>query len=575
MNSKFQISTLALAIGLICFSTPTIGQETRSKKDSLSSETVIIVREFEPVIKDAKKINHQPMIKEVKKNTPSFEYQMTPQNQAYLFTPDTINAVKIKGEPLSNLYHAYLKAGIGSFLNNYGELHVNSLRSRDLQWGVDIHHLASTGGIKDAPDTYFSKQRADLYGEKMLKNHVINAGFTYEREQINQYGLNIILPENADTLDLKQTYQIYQGQAGIRSFITDSNELNYIVNLKYHNLAIKPYSTTENNILVTSQFSKFFDTEKGYLNLDIDHNSVKADSVTYKSNLLIKPSVNIEFKGAKWHLNAGFKMALEKGDATRFYFFPKAEFKYNVVKNLIVPYAGVTGDAQRNSFNSLRKQNPFLYEYSELKNTRSAYDVYLGVRGLISSNLSYNVSGGYKAIKDMVLFTSDLPVSSTTTTPYYENVYQPIYDTVNVAYASAQVSYQKSTKWNVLWRLNYNLYETKREVKAWNLPDFTSDITLNYNLQEKILVRSSLTFMNSKYVKTLDTTAEELAHQVYGRKVDPIIDFNIGLEYRFTKKVSAFLDVNNILSQNYEVWGNYRVQGINVLGGVSIAFWDK
>jgi len=124
--------------------------------------------------------------------------------------------------------------------------------------------------------------------------------------------------------------------------------------------------------------------------------------------------------------------------------------------------------------------------------------------------------------------------------------------------------------------LNYNNYQTQREAKAWNLPDFTSDLTVRYNLQDKIVAKSSMTFMSSKYVKTTETNGtEELAYQVYGRKIDPLFDFNLGIEYRFTKKVSAFVDVNNILSQNYEIWGNYQVQGINVLGGVTIAFWAK
>lgn len=573
MSNQIYIATLALAIGSIGALNQVHAQETSIKKDSLSSETVIIVREFEPVIKDAKKINHQPIINSVDKSRPDFKYEMVPQDQSYEFIPDTIDAVKIKGEPLSTLHRAYLKAGMGSFLNNYGELHINSLRSRDFQWGLDVHHLGSNGGIDDAPDSFFSKQNVDLYGKKMLKRHAVTAGFIFDREQINKYGLNVPVSEDVEIPGLKQIYQMYQGRAGIRSFISDSNELNYVANFKYHNLSVKPHSTVENNFLMTSQFSKYYGSEKGYLFLDVDYNGVTTDSITYKANVLIKPSIAIEFKGEKWHLNAGFKMALENGDETRFFFFPKAEFKYNVVGNLIVPYLGVTGGAKRNSFNSLRQENPFLYEYSELKTTRTAYDVYLGVRGLISSNLSYNVSGGYKAVKDMVLYTSnDTPMGTG-----LENVYMPIYDTVNVAHVSAQVAYQQNTKWNVLWRINYNLYETQTEVKAWNLPDLTSDITLNYNLQEKILVKSSLTFMNSKYVKTDDVSSnsEMLAFGVYGRKVDPIIDFNIGLEYRFTKKVSAFLDVNNILSQNYEMWGNYRVQGINVMGGVTIAFWEK
>lgn len=573
MSNSIHISTWALIIGFAGAINPLNAQENGTNKDSLNSETVVIIRPFEPVIKDAKKINHQPTINSVEKSRPDFKYEMVPQDQSYEFTPDTIDAVKIKGEPLSTLHRAYLKAGMGSFLNNYGELHINSLRSRDFQWGLDVHHLGSNGGVPDAPDSFFSKQNVDLYGKKMLKRHALNAGFIFDREQINKYGLNVPVSDDFEIPGIKQTYQMYQGRAGIRSFISDSNELNYQINFKYHNLAIKPHSTQENNILMTSQFSKYYGKEKGYLFLDVDYNGVTTDTVSYTGNSLVKPSIAIEFKGEKWHLNAGFKMALENGDETRFFFFPKAEFKYNVVGNLVVPYVGVTGGAERNSFNSLRKQNPFLFEYSELKTTRTAYDVYLGVRGLISSNLSYNVSGGYKAVKDMVLFTSN----ETPGGNQYENVYMPIYDTVNVAHVSAQVGYQKNTKWNVLWRINYNLYETQTEAKAWNLPDLTSDVTLNYNLQDKILIKSSLTFMNSRYVKTDDVSSnsEMLAFGVFGRKLDPIVDFNIGLEYRFTKKVSAFLDVNNILSQNYEMWGNYRVQGINVLGGITIAFWEK
>ena len=275
-------------------------------------------------------------------------------------------------------------------------------------------------------------------------------------------------------------------------------------------------------------------------------------------------------------LTAGFKLALENEDKMNAYFFPNAEFKYNVVRNLIVPYVGVTGGVKRNSFNTLRQENPYLYELADLKNTRTSYDLYLGVRGVVSSSISYNVSGGYKQLKDMALFVSDSIPNNFIAVDYYENIYRPVYDTVNVAYVSAQVGYQKSDKWNLMWRVNYTSYETKHEVKAWNLPDITSDLTLRYNLHDKIIAKTSMTFMSGRYMKTNNTTdAELLAFGVYGRKLDPLFDFNVGIEYRFTKKVSAFLDVNNILSQNYEIWGNYKVQGINVLGGITIAFWAK
>tara|TARA_R110002050_G_scaffold204327_2_gene339746 strand:+ start:54855 stop:56630 length:1776 start_codon:yes stop_codon:yes gene_type:complete len=591
MNKANQIKQALLAIGVLGMFQPVMAQTSPSKKDSLSSETVVIVREFEPVIKDAKKINHQPVLNEISKKTPTFSYEMIPQNQQYKFNPDTIDAVKIKGEPLNDLYRGYAKIGAGNYLNNLGELHLNSVRSRDFQWGLDARHLGSKGGIKNLPDNSFSKQNVNLYGRKLLKHHAINGGFTFDREQINKYGLNRVV--NADypissnyTDSLKQTYLLYQANAGIKSFNADANLLNYKINFTYHNLAVNPANTKETNFLMNSEFSKYFGTEKGYFYLDVDYNKLKSDSLVngseYKANLLIKPSINVEFKGSKWRLIAGFKMGFENEkknqSEAKFYFFPNAEFKFNVVKNLIIPYLGITGNVKRNSFNSLRLENPFLTALPELKTSKTTYDAYVGVRGLISSNLSYNISAGYKKVKDMVLYNSyqgpDLTIPVTNPT-YFENVYSPIYDTVNIAHVSAQVNYQREDKWNLMWRLNYNNYETQREAKAWNLPDFTSDVTLRYSLQDKIIAKSSITFMSSKYVRTDDVTQEEVAHLVYGRKIDPIIDLNVGLEYRFTKRISAFVDVNNILSQNYEIWGNYQVQGINVMGGVTFAFWKK
>jgi len=578
MSKLMNIRLLVSAVILVGIGQIANAQNT-TKEDSVGDETVIIVREFEPVIKNAKKINSQPVLETVDKKSQAFNYDIIPQNNSYQFTPDTIKAVKIKGEPLNKLYHAYVKAGAANYLNTLGNVHINSLRSRDLQWGLDIHHLASNGGIKDLPFNGFSKQNVDLYGKKMLKHHIISAGLIYDREQVYLYGYNPELAFESDTVnkdDIKQRYSQFKIHGGIQSFITDSNEWNYNIGLNYYNLGVNPSSTTENNFLMTSIFTKYYGSEKGFLYLDIDYNQPTLQTDTnnlplqYLGNALIKPGVDVQFTGDNWRLMAGFKLALEAGDETKFYVYPNAEFKFNVVRNLIVPYIGVTGGVQRTSINTLRIENPFITGTPELKNTRTAYDTYLGVRGVYSSNISYNISGGFKEVKDMALFVSNVPGFS------YENVYRPVYDTVKIAYVKAQVSYQKEEKWNLLWRLGYNSYETTREVKAWNLPEFISDVTLRYNLQDKIIAKTSMTFMSSRYYKTDQTNgAEQLSATVYGRKLDPIFDFNLGLEYRFTKKLSAFIDLNNILSQNYEIWGNYKVQGINVMGGVTYSFWAK
>ena len=51
-----------------------------------------------------------------------------------------------------------------------------------------------------------------------------------------------------------------------------------------------------------------------------------------------------------------------------------------------------------------------------------------------------------------------------------------------------------------------------------------------------------------------------------------IVDFNLGVSYRYNKRVTAFLELNNLASQRYNNWYNYPVQPIQVMGGVSFRF---
>jgi hypothetical protein len=58
----------------------------------------------------------------------------------------------------------------------------------------------------------------------------------------------------------------------------------------------------------------------------------------------------------------------------------------------------------------------------------------------------------------------------------------------------------------------------------------------------------------------------------YIYKLKPFIDMNLSLEYRYNKKVSAFIQFNNFTARKYQYWNNFPVQSINIMGGVTISF---
>jgi hypothetical protein len=51
-----------------------------------------------------------------------------------------------------------------------------------------------------------------------------------------------------------------------------------------------------------------------------------------------------------------------------------------------------------------------------------------------------------------------------------------------------------------------------------------------------------------------------------------IVDANLGFEYRYNKRLSGFLQINNLAAQRYLQFYNYPVIPLQVLAGVTFKF---
>jgi hypothetical protein len=49
-------------------------------------------------------------------------------------------------------------------------------------------------------------------------------------------------------------------------------------------------------------------------------------------------------------------------------------------------------------------------------------------------------------------------------------------------------------------------------------------------------------------------------------------DLSLGGEYKFTKMIGAFVQLNNIFGESYQRWYQYPVFGFNAFGGVVVRF---
>ena len=59
------------------------------------------------------------------------------------------------------------------------------------------------------------------------------------------------------------------------------------------------------------------------------------------------------------------------------------------------------------------------------------------------------------------------------------------------------------------------------------------------------------------------------------RKGESGFDLNAGVEFRITRQLNLWVQMNNILNNKYERWNQYEVYGFNILGGIVFNFNQK
>jgi len=523
-----------------------------------------VVKSFQPTIADAYKINDAPEVKDSVPPPPQLSYSIQSKNVFTPFTVEPIKPAKMVGEPLPKLCNTLVKAGAGTYL--YGEGFFNNLRSKEISYGAHVKHLSWNGKIDERPSG-FSNNLVNVYGKKFLYKHTVLANLGYNRDAIHYYGYDTsaIYIDKADYI--KQTYSTIGGNAALQSHFTDSVRINYLVKLKYYNLSDN-YKASENNINAEGNFSGYYDKQLVNVPVMMDFYNNKSAADTANS-VLFHLNPHILASGDKWNTRIGMGIAIEgnQNDRSRFLFYPSIDFNYNIAHNIIIPYAGVTGGIKKNSLKTLSDENPFLVPDPILKNTNTKWNLYAGLRGSISKSLTYNTRTSFGKIQDMFLFAND-------NSDVLKKGFNVVYDNADLLNVHGELQYQHTEKIKVIVKGDYNKYKMKNELYAWHRPELEFSLGANYNLKNKIVVNADVFVLGKRFAYT-PAQSQGLGITVISssiKELKPVVDANLGIEYRYSKKLSAFLNLNNLAFKRYDLSNNYPSQSFNFLAGVSVAF---
>lgn len=360
------------------------------------------------------------------------KYYLEPKRYLTNYSIENIKPARLKITANGDkLYRGYLKAGAGTYLTPLLELNYASKRSRDESWGLNARNNGSFSSIKEMGNTKFSDLNLGGYYQKFFMNYDLWSEFQYERNSYHFYGLDyddnsmyefygldindslaIESFKNSDSL-FKQNYDFLDLHLKFNSRNTgrDTNKLRIKSWIDFHHLNSN-YNLSENHFLLGAHSGWLILDEEflGTFELDInninspetlkldDDNIIQPSNITSNSSGIVRFSPHIYSRKNNLIFKAGISIQANIYENAKFYVFPDLEVSCNLFNNIFIPYGGWVGKVQRNTFNNIRLENPFISEDSKLQNTIQKSNIFAGLRGSLSSKFTFNLSSSFQKL---------------------------------------------------------------------------------------------------------------------------------------------------------------------------------
>jgi|TARA_B110000902_G_scaffold177418_1_gene201163 hypothetical protein len=528
---------------ILFFATAAVAQNTTV--DSTLADVTVNTK-YKPDVAESVKIDIQPTLEEPKVKAPTYNYVFP--NAAYkpktVYTP--IDPVFIKLEKPEDLFDNYIEIGGGNYLTSYIDASINNTQDKYYTYGLQFKHHAANAS-NNPEQGLFSQNRIKAYGLREQGNDLYGE-IDYNRNVVHYYGY---LADTANPLELGDINQIYNDISAKAIWSVNKSRIDNKFDIGF-NLFDK---LGENESTFKALNSSKFKAGKGHVLLDVGAMYTQlTETVNYKRLFIdIKPHYQFDLKKYTFDigLNANYIGELDSS-RNEIKLAPHIKAETYLVPKKLRAYVGVTGDLQKNTLQSISYENLFLGNNLNLSNPY-AWQLFAGMNGSFKRFVEFGIKIQQEIIADQYLFINDTNNLRNFTT---------VEDDMNKFTFSGELKFNVNQNIDLGFRGNVYSYSMDTEQEAWHLPNYDAALFATVRLADKI-------YINGGYFATSTRQARDIAGD--RSTLAAINDINVGAEYRYKKNISGFIHVNNVLNKRYEIWNNYRAQGLNILAGVTFS----
>ncbi|MGE5945001.1 MAG: TonB-dependent receptor [Flavobacteriales bacterium] len=551
------------------------------EKDTIQTGVIDVVKPYTPSISDAFKVKETPNLDdEVTTNKKEIKYNIFSIPVASTFTPAKGKAAVVEQKAPEKIFDNYATVGVGTYTTILGEVYVSHALSRTESFGGYISHHSSQGGIENLLlDDNFSNSKLNLNYASRLRDLSWNIEAGAQHQNYNWYGVPESQLDEAEADQLAVGHSFFGAHLG--SDITFEDTYINSANVFFRHFGDNQDSRENRftaqikaDIPINNEDELATVLKFDYLGGEFDRRYEVDETLKY-GNFFVGLSSAYEMKQDDLTVNLGasvFYLNDTQGSDNKIFVYPNVTATYRLVNDILIAYGGIQGDLIQNSYYGFATENPFVSPTLLIQPTDQLYNAFIGLKGKVSSHVSYNFNGRYISDRDKALFRNNIITSNNEQNYSYGNSFGVVYDDVKTYSIAGEINVDVNRNFTLGIKAEYFDYSSDTQAEAWNLPDIKGSVFLDYQISDKWYAGANLFYIGERKDQFYEIPDPFVNSAPVTVTLDSYFDANAHIGYHINDQLSVFAKGNNLANQGYQRWQNFPVQSIQFLAGATYKF---
>ena len=522
-------------------------QLTAQKTDTTRKQSIDITSSYKPVLRNAVKINFSATNLNADSSKTIAPYNIPAQNLFYSYQPASLKPLALTQDTSLDLgIRNYLKAGFGNYSTPYVKAGFSFGDGKAALLNVYGDYISSKGSIKNqnfmelnlkAAGSYFTTKNEWTGSIGMKQQDYYLYGYDYNKE------------------DVLQRYQQVNITGGVKNKVETETGIKYNPTVAV-NIFNSPDKLSENSLLLDAPFQKTFEDEFT-VKLAASANITSYSSKNLLSNVKLNNNVfalapELIYAKPQFNIHAGVSPTWDNGQLS---VLPNVYGEFKITDKVFLFQAGIVGRIVKNTFQHLTTLNPYLQTINQQLNTKET-EFYGGIKATAGKHFNFTAKASWLILRNMPFFINDTTDANTFVISNDRRVYD--------FRLHGDISYIMQDKFTINGGFTFNGYNgMKDNSRAWGTVPAEINASLRWWAFKQVMLKSDF---------WLYSASPYLLKNGFQSTSSGGADLSIGAELAVTKRISVWLDVNNLFNNKYQRWHNYPVYGLNVLGGALIKF---